>query len=181
MGNHTKHLTEEEITWAIVDKDELPQRAKEHLMQCQICSKKVEDFASSLGKIGKLATQSVHVPPPRGVFQRNKSEQRSIILPWRHLGLSAALVGMLLVIVFGGFQIMQFREHKRIAAMWQEIERDMVLMAEVGRLIENPLPQVYEEISNEDVSCLGAQFMDFVIPDAGSQQSKQPSDIKGLV
>ena len=181
MGSQTKHLTEEQITWAIIDENELPQMAKDHLVRCQMCSRKVESLTSSLGKIGKLAAESVPVPPPRPVFERKKSKQRSIVFSWGHLGLSAALAGLLVVVVFGGFQINQYRLHKRIAAVTREMEMDMSLMAEVDDLIENPLPQIYEEISGEDISGVGADFMDFLIPDVAPERNEQPSHKMGLV
>ncbi len=161
------HLSDEQITWAVVDQEELPELAKEHLSHCDLCSSKVSALKESLSSMGYLATKSVSPPPPRLITDKKTTHLPllDMIFGLRHRGLAVALAGILLVIVCGGLFVQQYTHEKQMAFLREEVLSDITLMAEVDQLIENPLPHLYKELSGEESLATDKDFIDFIVPD----------------
>ncbi len=167
---YTRHLSEEQITWAIIDQDELPESAKEHLAGCALCLGKVKAMERSLEKIGDLANKFVPPAYPRPIASREaaKASAQGTMFGFRRLGLSFALAAIVVVIVGGGLFLRGYRHDRQMGAIREEVLGDVALIAEVNKLIENPLPPVYNEISPENCTTVDQGFMDFIIPGLGS-------------
>lgn len=164
MKEMKRHLTEDDIIWVIIDQEEVSEGIREHLAHCELCSNNLRNLQGNLARVGGIATDSVQVPPPRPIFEKERRRRSLWQLKWGALGLSAALAGVLAVIAFVAPAIHRHSHQMEVAALLEEMRRDTKLMVKVDRLIENPLPSIYEDVSGEEAVVLDGDFMDFVVP-----------------
>ncbi len=167
MNQDTEHLSDEQITWAIIDQGELSGSARKHLARCDRCSGKVEAIKRSLARIGDQASRLVPPPRPRPIIDRKETNLSllDVIFGLRKLGFSMALAGILLVIIGGGLLVQEHSHNRRLAAVREGVLSDAALMAEVDQLIENPLPPLYNDLVGEESLATDRDFIDFVVPD----------------
>ncbi|MDH3390805.1 MAG: hypothetical protein OEL85_03290, partial [Desulfobulbaceae bacterium] len=74
------HLKEEHVIWAVIDEKELTGEDQQHLLECQLCKRKVEQFKDELQEIGETAmlsvpllTKNITLPPEEVVRASHKS------------------------------------------------------------------------------------------------------------
>lgn len=141
------HLNEEQLLWAMVESDELPEGLRNHLTECQVCRAAVEGLETDLAGMGKMAGRFAASPRKRIVIPLE--EERSSgkwLREWRWAftaGISAAVV---LIIVLGSIAA-GVRQERRVAKLYREMVEDERLMLEVGELEDNALPPFYSDIS----------------------------------
>ncbi|RLB14959.1 MAG: hypothetical protein DRG63_07650 [Deltaproteobacteria bacterium] len=165
MEGGNQHLTEDQITWALVDENDLPEPVKKHLERCPFCQERKHKLETSLNNVGELAARFSPVPRRRFMSERERHGLGWAISPWYRGVLTAALAGFLLVLIFGGGRLWHPHSTSEITAVMEEMREDSKFMAEVDALVENPLPQIYMEILGEGVVELDMDFMDFLVPD----------------
>jgi len=158
------HLDESQLIQAVVDASDLPESVQAHLAACSRCLAGKKSFEQELTNLGKIAVQLAPKP------------QRRIILPvetprskffgfwdWRRLIAAGATVAAVFIVVWGTNLARNFSE-RRTANMTAEMRDAKRLMTEVNRLVDNPLPSFYLEISGERNSDYDEKFYQFLIP-----------------
>ena len=171
MKKHAeKHLTEEQIIRSVIDETGLPRRIKDHLAGCPECREQKVCFERDLKALGDTAVQFAPHPKRRVVLP----ETREKSLGWfagHHSWALASAVCVVLVVFFLGWNFFVRLPQERIAGVEEEIQKDGQFMAEINKLVENPLPQVYQAISGEGYAEVDEDMMDFVVPESGEKVS----------
>ena len=159
------HLQEELIIRAVVDEMDLAAADRQHLLQCQACSKKVELFKEELHEFGENVRLSV---PPFSRTVTLPSDNPAAVshktgwLPFFGATAMASLVVFFYVIGMGNIS------SNRVASMQNQesLLEDEVLMQKISELVENPLYDEMYEIMGENGIGFDDEFLEFVVPEA---------------
>ena len=89
---YKRHLTEDEITIAAVDRADLGRAAREHLAQCRDCSRRLEELIGGLTAIGSLARRAT---PDNRLGARPESWLDRFIRAWRPAAAGLVAAGLL--------------------------------------------------------------------------------------
>ena len=142
MKNSGRHLSEDEITKAVVDRNDLPADRREHLEDCAICRERVMRFESQLVEMGNLARNMAPLPSRSFRLPRAGIKRRWQLKPIMAAGV-AALVLFAVVIwhperVFspGGSSVASF-----------DAADDQRLIDDIDDIVENALPEAYQELT----------------------------------
>lgn len=160
------HLTEKEIIQAVMDETDLPESTREHLLKCQICRNEKEGLRDQLSLLGNTAKRLS--PLPRKSFKLPQKDVFKIPRVWRWQWQSLLAAGMaaamIFVVLLWKTPSLIYRQD-RGAEMTVEFVKDEQLMADISSLVENPLPEIYLDLSGESISDVSEEFINFVIPD----------------
>ena len=160
------HLTEKEIIQAVIDETDLTESTREHLYKCHICRNEKEGLGNQLSRLGNTAERLS--PLPRKSFKLPRKDVFKIPRVWRWQWQNLLAAGMAAAMIFAvilwktPFPIPhKDREEERVS----EFVQDEQLMADISSLVENPLPEIYLDLSGESISDVSEEFINFVIPD----------------
>lgn len=159
------HLTERQVFQAIVDEADLPGDQQMHLGRCRQCRKDKTRLESDLHKLGQLAKKNAPDPPGRTVLDAPRIPLvRSIPRFWGMSTAAAVSVAFLTVAIWL-FTVPHPTEPPDVPASVQAIiADDTQFMSEVGKMVENALPEVYFQILGDSEPFLDDAFMEFMIP-----------------
>ena len=163
VQNHY-HLQEEQILWAVIDEKELAEDVRQHLLECRVCKRKVEQFRNELKEFGQEARQAV--PPfSRPVkLPQEKPVRASHNTGWLPFFGAAAMAGF---VVFFYFMSMETRPPtKSVNLQNQEgLLEDESLMREISEMVEHPLSEDMYHIYGNNGIGFDDDFLQFVVPD----------------
>jgi len=161
--NH-EHLQVEQILWAVIDKKELAVDLQQHLLECQVCNAKVEEFRKDMQGFGLKARQAV---PPF---------TRSVKLPaatasrdghyggWLPFFGAAAMAGLVVFFYFMGMKSITPVQFNTLQSQEALLE-DEALMREISEIVEYPLSKDIYEITGENGTGYDEDFLDLIVPD----------------
>ena len=160
------HLTEKEIIQAVIDETDLTESAREHLSMCHICRNEKEGLGNQLSRLGDSAERLS--PLPWKSIKLPRKDALKIPRVWRWQWQSLLATGIAAAMIFAvllwktPFPISQKNQGEE---MITEFVKDEKLMADISSLVENPLPEIYLDLSGESISDISDEFINFVIPD----------------
>jgi hypothetical protein len=161
------HLLDEQITWAVVDAEELSGEHRRHLVECRLCQGKVDQFMAELQVFGEKTKLSVppltktmrmpHAEPSAAKYRSN----------WIPFIAGAAMAGLVLFFYFLGMDAMS----PQLATVQGPDDPfdDEYLMQEISEMVEYPLPAELYEITG-DAADFEDDFFQFVVPDFQEDQ-----------
>jgi hypothetical protein len=158
------HLNGEQIIRAVIDEKELAGADRQHLLECQLCNKKVAWFKDELQELGKNAGLSVppltkNITLPRE--ERTPVSHKSSWLP--SFGV-AAMAGLVLFFYFLGMESMSPRLTPFQSSSSEALVEDEYLMEKIFQMVENPLSDELYEITGDNGG-FDEEFLQFVVPD----------------
>ena len=156
------HLSEELITRAVIDEQDLGETERQHLMTCRICNDKVRQVKGELQELGENALLAVEpsrkaviLPREEPVAERNKSS-------WLPTFGVAAMACLVLFFYFLGMESMSPRLIPYQSA--DALVEDEYLMEEISEMVENPLSETLYEITGDN-EVFDDDFFQFMVPD----------------
>ena len=165
-GAKNHHLKQEEMICAVVDMDDLEEPLKAHLRHCEACKREKEQFENQLERLGHAADHFTPSYRQRVVLPDLKKRRRFYLPKWQgqHF-LAAAGTVVLIIVIFWWNAPVSITPYNEINHLKMEMLQDEQLLAEVQRLAENPLPQIYFDISGEDAPFISKEFIEFIVPE----------------
>ena len=171
------HLDEEQLSRAVVDEADLSTSLRKHLSQCSECLGAKERLELDLTGLGRMAARLAPSPRRRvSLTPITKTTRRT--LTWRFAG-GPALGMALVIIVAGWFFLFRTTSQDRLTALTVEMWEDYDLLTEIEALAENPLPLSLQITAEESYSTFDEDFVDFLVPDIGSQELPDDQAKKG--
>ena len=158
------HLQEEQILWAVIDEKELAGDDQQHLLECPVCKRKVEQFRGELQEFGQKAWQAV---PPFSRTVRLPSEKPATVshnAGWLPFFGTAAMAGLLVFFYFMGMETMAPTKLTTLQSQESLLE-DESLMQEISDMVDNPLHEELYELTGENGVGFDEDFLEFVVPD----------------
>ena len=156
------HLTDEELIVAMVDAADLSTSRRSHLDDCRHCRQALAAAQAPLDRIGALAERHTPAPShPVRIDSRSSHPEKRIR---RRAGVAMAIAAMGLVVVVWTTTV--GHDPSRFAGGSESGGEtdDMVFMAEVGQLIDDPLPDRYRRLIGIELNDSEDDFMDFIVP-----------------
>ena len=158
------HLSTDQLLKAIVDEASLTYAMRHHMAVCPRCITARDKIERQLDELGIMAEQMAPLPT------------RSIILPeqkiepgyWWNLrfrpvlGIATALC-LALLVVWGSTKFTASPKVDQVVVN-QEVQKTEQLMAEVGMMVENALPQDYQDVLTVFETEPEEDFMEFIVP-----------------
>jgi hypothetical protein len=171
--NPNSHFTDEELLRAMVDPSDLAPTRQAHLKSCLHCQRQTRDLTDSYRRLGQMAREMA--PEPQKSFRLPAHDaplRRWYFKPVMALGVLGALV-------FAVTLWMPRFSRTPTPMVAHNFENDDQLMAEVDALVENALPEKYQQLaalsddrSVEDLD----EFMDWLVPSPdGMDDVEQPA------
>lgn len=162
--DNDKHLQDEQVLWAIIDRNELGEDVQQHLLLCQHCKGKVAQFSDDLQEFGDKARQAVP-PYSRPIkLPAAKPSKAGFNGGWLPFFGAAAMAGLVVFFYFMGLNTITPAQFPPLQGQESLLE-DEVLMREISELVESPLSGDIYEIIGENGSGDDEDFMDFIVPD----------------
>ena len=158
------HLTADELLRAMIDPSDLDTARQAHFAACPHCRRQTEDLVQRYSRLGQMATQMA--PKPHKAFRVPADKapfSRWYLKPGLALGLVAALA---FVFTWWGprFTRVDPTPTPKVAQNFEDYD---LLMEEMDMLIENALPEKYQQLAalsaNRSVEDLD-EFIDWVVP-----------------
>jgi hypothetical protein len=157
------HLKEEQVIWAVIDEKELTGEDQQHLLECQLCKRKVEQLKAELQEIGETAmvsvpplTKNITLPPEEVVQASYKSR-------WLPSFGAAAMAGLVLFVYFLGMETTMSPRFIALQSPDTPME-DEYLMEEIFEMVENPLSDALYQITGDNGG-FDEDFLEFIVPD----------------
>jgi hypothetical protein len=156
------HLSEEQIIRAVIDEKELAGEDRQHILECQLCNNKINQFQAELQELGENArlsvppmTKNITLPSAEGTPASYKSR-------WLPSFGAAAMAGLVLFFYFLGMEAMS----PRLTPLQnpEALLEDEYLMEEIFEMVENPFSDVLYEITGDN-SGFDEEFLQFIVPD----------------
>ena len=193
VQNHA-HLQDEEILWAVIDDKDLAGPAQEHLRECPVCKRRVEQFRYELHDFGQKARLAVPPFSRSARLPREKPAAVSHNVGWLPVFGAAAMAAFLVFFYFIGMETMAPTQFTTLQNHESLLE-DESLMREIAEIVEVPLPEdvyaitgdngtgftedLYEisgdngtdaaenmdEITGDNGNGFDEDFLEFVVPD----------------
>ncbi|MBC2711376.1 MAG: hypothetical protein HGJ94_10385 [Desulfosarcina sp.] len=156
------HLTARQLVVAMVDEKDLPESQRSHLDHCSRCRQALADAKAPLTRFGALARQ--HTPAPvRSVRIDAVKTGRLKRYGWRP-GPASAMAAIALLVIIWTSIVGQDPAPLAVDNGLAVPADDTVFMAEVARLVDDPLPVQYRDLIGVDIADGDGDFMDFIVP-----------------
>jgi len=166
MTHHTpdSHLADNELLQAMIDLSDLGPDRQAHLDGCPHCQGQIKDLTDRYGRLGQMARQMA--PQPRKPFRLpadNAPVRRWYFKP-------ALALGALGVLIFAfSLWVPRFTRSPQVPVptVARNFANDDQLMAEVDALVENALPEEYQQLASlsGDRSLENLdEFMNWMVP-----------------
>ena len=145
-SNTKQHMTSDEMTMAVVDRNDLAADRRAHLEDCGSCRERVSSFENQLKGMGEMARKMAPAPskpirlPQTGI---KRSWQRKPILA---VGF-AALV-LLAVVVWQPSPVSP-PGGPSVASL--DTAKEQRLIEDIDAIVENALPTAYQELAAFDI------------------------------
>ena len=164
-GNEVDHLKSNQIFQAIVDEKDLFAHQQVHLDRCQLCQGEKVRLETELYKLGQLAEKQT----PKNRRQVVLAEPRSRFIGsiprfWRMSLATAVSLTFLTVTIWWFSPPRQMNPSINGKAVQTIMTDDAQFMSEIGKMVENALPEVYFQILGENDPIFNDAFMEFMIP-----------------
>ncbi|WP_372677791.1 hypothetical protein [Desulfosarcina sp.] len=156
------HLTDEELIVAMVDAADLSTIRRSHLDACRRCRQAITAVQAPLDWIGTLAERYTPTPSHPVRIDTHSSRPAKRIRRRAAVAMTMAAMGLMVAI----WTTTIGHDPSRFAGgseSGQDTD-DMVFMAEVGQLIDDPLPDRYRRLIGIDTTDRGEDFMDLIVP-----------------
>jgi uncharacterized protein YbaR (Trm112 family) len=179
--NNGFHLDDDQILWSVVDEAELPLPLREHLTACPVCQGNKDRLAKDLAQMGQMAER--FAPLPKKPVSLPVEEPRSAIRwswGWRTF-LGAAVAATLALIFVWKAPIFRTPSGNNAGTVAWEMQEEEQFMTEIALLVENALPPVYQDISEESTPGLDEEFMQFVVPPVENEPLTYDSRKRGVL
>jgi hypothetical protein len=160
------HLDEDQINRAVVDETDLPEQNRRHLVECQVCRKRVEQVRTELFMFGEHARSSVPPMTKTVSLPSDKSVAAEHSSGWLPSFAVAVMTGLILFVYFLGVEnrTLQLTDIKNLEEQPVEMTiEDEYLMDEIFEIVEYPLPDVMYEIIGDDGEDFD-EFLQFAVP-----------------
>jgi predicted anti-sigma-YlaC factor YlaD len=160
------HLSKDEVIRAIVDESGLSQNLRDHLAGCDSCRNECSRLKGELNSFAAMS--STLVPPMRKTVMLPACEpERRVRSAGFRLALGSALAAVVVAVVAAGVYIhgipgQEPNKANELAALQQEAASDELLMNEVARLVDNPMPQAWADMGS--TPDLDMDAMDAIVP-----------------
>jgi hypothetical protein len=150
---------------SLVDEDGLDEAQKRHLAGCPACRQERERLAGRLDRLGSLAGSYTPEPGRIPVLPEEKEKIRPRVPLFKPRLAWGTAAGFALVVLASAWMLFQ-GPGRGVSPedLAREMARDELLMAEISMLEEDPLPEVFREISPESAPALSDEILDFIIP-----------------
>jgi len=156
------HLKDEKITWAVIDENELAGQDRQHLFECRLCRRKVEQFKKELQGFGVNAMSTVPPLTKRITLPGEELNPVNNKSSWFQSFGTVAMAGLVLFIYF---LVMESPTPRYTPLQSPGISmEDELLMDEIFEMVENPLSDELYEITGDNGG-FDEEFLEFVVPD----------------
>ncbi len=170
------HLSEDELLTAMIDKDDLPITARDHLSECPQCREQMKTLEGELDTLGRMAER--FSPRQRKQVSLNVKPHRAGRWFWG-LGTAGATVMVALTVTLLWWSPFSQTMPKALNGVtFQETDQ---LMTDIDKLVDNPLPQVYLYIAGESQQESGSDSGDSADPTDNNITPSYNSATKGAV
>ncbi|UCD31519.1 MAG: hypothetical protein JSV38_12090 [Desulfobacterales bacterium] len=169
--NHEKnrHLNMDQLLKAVIDKEDLTLSMQQHLGTCPQCATAKEKIEQPLQALSQMAEEVTPLT------------MRSIVLPekktgWQVLGLRPVLgiataICLVVFVVWWPGRFKPSHVANQQVVMNQELQEAEQLMIDVGTVVENALPQAYQDVLTVFETESEEDFMQFIVPVVGPNDS----------
>ena len=162
--NKDQHLNDDQLIITIVEADDLPSGVREHLDSCHQCRLAVQQFENELSILGEAARQFSPTPKHRMTLPVERQTQK-VFGSWKwRVSFGAAFSAVLVFVILWWSGLTNTTINGGVNSLSGELWEDEDLMTEISRLSENPLPQLYMEITGDTDPEFQDDFMEFVDP-----------------
>ena len=165
ISDAKQHMSSDEIAKAVVDREALTADRRAHLRNCRICSEALADFEDQLSGIGRAARKTA--PAPSRPF---RLPQTRTVRHWQRkpiLAMGIAALVLLAVVVWTPTR-MSPPAIKPVASF--DAAEDQRLMEDIDDIVDNALPEIYQELAIFDMPDLTDDDMgdddpsDWIVP-----------------
>ena len=162
--NQDRHLNEDLLAIAVIDKTDLPASFRKHLDTCPQCRDSLQAFEQDLRRIGQLAeafTPQLSRPVRLPVAEKYGIPGR---LYDRRGWIGAAVAALLIISLIWWTGDVGIHPESGVPHPGTELWEDQHFMMEISMLSENALPQTFVDIYETAESDLDEEFYEFIIP-----------------
>jgi hypothetical protein len=180
--NPDSHLTYDELLRAMTDPSDLDTTRQAHLGSCGRCQRQTEDLTYRYHRLGKMARQMA--PKPRQAFR--VPARPTFIGRWHFKpGMALGVLGVLIFAFTLWGPRMTGNNHTPAPMTARNLAQDDHLMQEVDALVEDALPEDYQQVAaitghqpGEDLD----DFIDWMVPDPEQDDdSQQPAPLDQII
>jgi hypothetical protein len=162
--NPDSHLTYDELLRAMTDPSDLDTARRAHLTSCQRCRRQTEDMTYRYRRLGQMAKQMA--PEPRQAFR--VPAHNAAIGRWRFRpGVALGVLGVMIFIFTLSLPRFTGNSHPPAPVVALNFEDDDRLLEEIDTLVEDALPEAYQQLAavsdNRSVEDLD-EFVDWMVP-----------------
>jgi hypothetical protein len=172
------HLDSDQLLQAVVGESGLPRRLRTHLAQCTACRQEVDRLSGRFSAIGTMARDL----SPDALGRVHLPKQRRRLFLGRRVGLRPALAMAVAVVLLMMIALYRPLSHRSTpmppvptlkAGDESSPEAEISLLAEIQDLLNNPLPQDYQQIAGDDsLFDVAGDLTDFIVPEVETETQK---------
>lgn len=155
-----KHLTQDQLIMAVVDEDDLDSTSAAHLSICPDCRLRLQQMTQKLDKLEELARKTAPKPLETPL---PLPEPRGGRLFFKPMAVAAMAVLLMVLVVTWPWNRTE-NNHIGIAAIFQEMEKDEQLMADIEALESFALSGLHMEANGNGYGMIDDEFIDFLVP-----------------
>jgi hypothetical protein len=171
-SDKNNHLGEELILRFLIDEDDVPEAARQHLAICPLCRGEKEKLEQDLLRFGRIAKQYSPVPKRRiSLPERSRRDTVGWFWNWQAASGMGAIAAIILVVISWN-TLFRAQPEFPVIATNQELIAAEDFMTEVDLLVNNVLPAVYLDISGESYLEVDEEFIDYMVPAAYEDVSR---------
>ncbi len=163
--NPESHLTYDDLLRAMTDPSDLDTTRQAHLTSCGRCQRQTEDLTYRYHRLGKMAQQMA--PKPRKTFR--VPAHPAFIGRWHFKpGMALGVLGVLIFVFTLWGPRLTGNNHAPVPMTAQNLAQDDHLMQAVDALVEDALPEEYQQVAAVTDNQTGEdldQFIDWMVPD----------------
>jgi hypothetical protein len=176
--NPDSHLAYDELLRSMTDPSDLDTTRQAHLTSCRRCQRQSEDLTYRYHRLGKMAQKMA--PKPRKAFR--VPAHHTAIGRWHFKpGMALGVLGVLIFVFTLWGPRLTGNNHAPALMAARNLEKDDHLMQEVDALVEDALPEDYQQVAavtdnrpGEDLD----EFIDWMVPDPEQDDdSEQPAPL----
>jgi hypothetical protein len=171
------HLSRDLVIQALIDEMRLPPAAQAHLAACAICRAEKDKLEMRLRRLGQMAEQVTPAAKRTGSGAADASGRRGFLRGWGLRPLLALPVLVLMILLVAKWHPPAFRRQAPSSANIvsdQMADPDRRLMDDIAKLVDDPLPSLYQDISGLSGAQSGDESLDDMVP--GFEEDRNVSD-----
>lgn len=158
MSEKPTHLNDDQLVVSIVDENDLPREAREHLLACPSCQEKREALVLELDHLGGLARDLTPLPQRKPMAARREQRRFYFRLP----AFSAAVAVAFLALCLWNINLRTDSPNPVTTQLPIEAEMAPVLLDDI--LEVSVVPAIYMDIAGASTSYFDDEFVEFVVP-----------------